>query len=73
MEQSEKLSETILLNIFQLKPEYINSYGNARFHYWLKAVIDTTRFADVGSHGDSDAAWYGASGMRGVRPRFLIG
>lgn len=57
--------------LFQLKPEFINSYGNARFHYWLKAVSDATRFAYVDSNGNSGN--WSASGALGVRPRFLIG
>ena len=58
--------------IFQLKPEFINSYENVRFHYWLKSVSGATRFADVSSIGESSGGW-GASHALGVRPRFLIG
>ncbi len=58
--------------IFQLKPEYINSYGTARFHYWLKSVSDATRFAIIGGWGDSAYGWV-ATYASGVRPRFLIG
>ncbi len=56
--------------IFQLKPEFINSYGNQRFNYWLKAVADSTTFAYVGNRGHANAG--SASGSYGVRPRFLI-
>ena len=58
--------------IFQLKPEFINSYENARFHYWLKSVSGATQFAGVGGWGDSYGVW-SASYVHGVRPRFLIG
>ena len=58
--------------IFQLKPEFINSYDNVRFHYWLKAVSGATQFARIGGWGDSDDSW-SATGAYGVRPRFLIG
>ena len=58
--------------IFQLKPEFINSYENARFHYWLKSVSVAPFFAGVYSRGDSAVGW-GASRAYGVRPRFLIG
>ncbi len=56
--------------IFKLKPEFINSYGNKRFNYWLKAVANSTGFAHVGSNGNALTAI--ASDSRGVRPRFLI-
>ncbi len=56
--------------IFKLKPEFINSYGTTRFHYWLKAVALSTGFAGVGDGGVADA--YAASYSHGVRPRFLI-
>ena len=59
--------------IFQLKPEFINSYGNERFHYWLKSVAGTERFSDVFTRGHSDATGGSASAVFGVRPRFLIG
>ena len=57
--------------IFQLKPEFIYSYGTSRFHYWLKDVIGKPGFALVHDHGTS-VSW-GASSTFGVRPRFLIG
>ncbi len=56
--------------IFQLKPEFINSYGNQRFNYWLKAVADSTGFALVDNDGLANSGSASYSG--GVRPRFLI-
>ncbi len=55
--------------IFQLKPEFINSYGNKRFNYWLKAVANFANFASVNSDGYAPA---GHTNSIGVRPRFLI-
>ncbi len=58
--------------IFQLKPEFINSYGNTRFSFWLKDVTCSSSFLVVNNSGNF--ANYGrASGSFGVRPRFLIG
>ena len=57
--------------IFQLKPEFINSYENAKFHYWLKSVFGATQFAGVNGGGES--SFWGASSVAGLRPRFLIG
>ncbi len=56
--------------IFELKPEFINSYETSHFSYWLKAVSTLERFAYVGSYGDTYAGI--ASNLSGVRPRFLI-
>ncbi len=56
--------------IFKLKPEFINSYGTTRFHYWLKAIT-STRFASVDTDGNSGSN-YLATDRGGVRPRFLI-
>ena len=56
--------------IFKLKPEFINSYGDKRFNYWLKAVADSTDFAVVGVDGIATTSF--ASNSLGVRPRFLI-
>ncbi len=56
--------------IFQLKPEFINSYGSHRFNYWLKAVARSTAFARVSGYGY--AVTLAASNSSGVRPRFLI-
>ena len=56
--------------IFQLKPEFINSYGSQRFTYWLKAVATSATFARVSSYGGAHAS--NASDLYGIRPRFLI-
>ncbi len=56
--------------IFQLKPEFINSYGTTKFHYWLKAVATSTGFGNASDVGDVSAN--NASRSYGVRPRFLI-
>ena len=56
--------------IFQLKPEFINSYGGIRFSYWLKAVASSASFANVGTFGS--AGTYSSADLLGVRPRFLI-
>ena len=63
--------------IFQLKPEYINSYINpetnatVRFNYWLKNVTYKPSFAIVSSTGGSFSN--GAADSYGIRPRFLLG
>ena len=57
--------------IFQLKPEFINSYKNIRFNYWLKDVVSSLTFADPGLN--SHSSYTNASSSIGVRPRFLIG
>ncbi len=59
--------------IFQLKPEFINSYGNEKFGCWLKSVSGANRFVTVGSSSDSNWNGNGASYANAVRPRFLIG
>ncbi len=57
--------------IFKLKPEFINSYGNQRFEYWLKAVTSYSAFAIIYKYGDAnDSGAVNAS--LGIRPRFLI-
>ncbi len=56
--------------IFKLKPEFINSYNNKRFNYWLKAVSNSMAFADIA--GGSAFAHYASNTDIGVRPRFLI-
>ena len=58
--------------IFQLKPEFINSYGNARMNYWLKDITGANNFALVGGSGSSIGTWAPSSSYN-VRPRFLIG
>ncbi len=57
--------------IFQLKPGFRDSYGTYRFHYWLKDVAKMNNFAYSDAYGVSGV--YGANGLIGVRPRFLIG
>ncbi len=56
--------------IFQIKPEFINSYGTSRFGYWLKDIAYSADFSYASGHGISVP--YGASNSFGVRPRFLI-
>ncbi len=58
--------------IFQLKPEYVNSYKKSRFNYWVKSVSVAARFVYLGGWGDSSHGWP-ANPESGVRPRFLIG
>ena len=58
--------------IFQLKPEFINSYNSNRFAYWLKDVTSKTSFANVNSYSLSGTD-IGNRYSFGVRPRFLIG
>lgn len=58
--------------IFQLRPEFINSYEKARFHYWLKNVSSLQRFSHVDVYAISNGTW-SSQNLRGVRPRFLIG
>ncbi len=57
--------------IFQLKPEYINSYNNESFDYWLKNIASDIRFT-VSYQGYAGCDWNAFDGS-GVRPRFLIG
>ena len=56
------------LPLFALAPHLINP---GRFDWWLRAVVSSTRFADVGYNGG--ASCNGAGTTLGVRPRFLIG
>ncbi len=58
--------------IFHLKPEFINSDGKTRFHYWLKDVSGVTGFAGVYGYGGSADSWNAFNSI-GIRPRFLIG
>ena len=57
--------------LFQLKPEYINSYKTSRFAYWLKAVGGDSGFAYVNNRGEGYVTTVDKE--LGVRPRFLIG
>ncbi len=56
--------------IFQLKPEFKNSYGTIQFTYLLKDVITSSDFAIAWENGAPSGS--SASESRGVRPRFLI-
>ena len=56
------------LPLFALAPHLINP---GRFNWWLRAVVSSTYFAFVASHGH--AYFDNASYTDGVRPRFLIG
>ena len=56
------------LPLFALAPHLINP---GRFTWWLRAVVGSTYFADVGFHGIAGLSY--ASNPDGVRPRFLIG
>ncbi len=58
--------------IFQLKPEFINSYENTRFSYWLKSISSATSFVAIYGGGPSIGNWQ-ATMLHGIRPRFLIG
>ena len=60
-------SDNCQLPLFRLAPEYIT---NRSYWYWLRNVVDSSRFASVsdnGSSGNSDASSTG-----GVRPCFYI-
>lgn len=56
------------LPLFALAPHLINP---GRFHWWLRAVVSSARFAYVNTNGL--ASYDYASASFGVRPRFLIG
>ncbi len=58
--------------LFQLKPEFINSYNRETFSYYLKGIYHATGTIAVGTEG---AATFSAHSVQklGVRPRFLIG
>ena len=60
-------SDNCQLPLFRLAPEYIT---NRSYWYWLRNVVDSSRFAHVvsGGSGSSD----GASATGGVRPCFYI-
>lgn len=52
-------------------PLFKNSRArNGRVTYWLKDVAGSTHF--VASDYGGDSSYYSASGVRGVRPRFVI-
>ena len=55
------------LPLFTFSPNLISN----KQWYWLRDVISSATFANVGSHGH--ASYRGASDVGGVRPYFLIG
>ena len=55
------------LPLFVFRPDLISN----RQWYWLRDVISSVDFACV--HGNGNALYDAASGVRGVRPYFLIG
>ena len=60
-------SDNCQLPLFRLAPEYIT---NRSYWYWLRNVVDSSRFARVGSDGSSSDNDASATG--GVRPCFYI-
>ena len=56
-------SDNCQLPLFRLAPEYIT---NRSYWYWLRNVVDSSRFADVSYGGYSDRDDASATG--GVRP-----
>ena len=60
-------SDNCQLPLFRLAPEYIT---NRSYWYWLRNVVDSSRFARVGINGHS--ANTDASATGGVRPCFYI-
>ena len=61
-------SDNCQLPLFRLAPEYIT---NRSYWYWLRTVVDSSRFANVDYSGFNDCA--GTSATGGVRPCFYIG
>ena len=53
--------------LFRLAPEYIT---NRSYWYWLRDIVDASRFAGINNNGRS--ADYYASATGGVRPCFII-
>ena len=60
-------SDNCQLPLFRLAPEYIT---NRSYWYWLRNVVDSSRFAHV--DGDGYGSGSGASATGGVRPCFYI-
>ena len=60
-------SDNCQLPLFRLAPEYIT---NRSYWYWLRNVVDSSRFAMVNGNGNSIN--HGASATGGVRPCFYI-
>ena len=60
------------LSLFRLKPEAIVALNDAgqRYWYWLRDVVSSSGFADVGAGGVAGGG--NASYAGGVRPAFLI-
>lgn len=60
------------LSLFKHKPDLIVALNDAgsRYWYWLRDVVSSASFANVGSSGYAD--YNGASFSLGVRPAFLI-
>ena len=57
------------LALMKMYPRFINP---GRYWYWLRDVVSSARFADVGSYGNT--GYYNASDSGGVRPVFgLVG
>ena len=60
-------SDNCQLPLFRLAPEFIT---NRSYWYWLRNIVDSSRFADV--HGNGNSFNTDASGAGGVRPCFYI-
>ena len=60
-------SDNCQLPLFRLAPEYIT---NRSYWYWLRNVVDSSRFAVVTNNGSSNFTVASATG--GVRPCFYI-
>jgi len=60
------------LSIFRLRRDLIiaKNTSNARVAYWLRDVVDGTRFAAVNNRGSTN--YNGAKTTNGVRPAFLV-
>ena len=50
---------------------FIHPVTFGRVYFWLRAVVSTTNFADVGGYGGADTV--NASASNGVRPLIIIG
>ena len=60
------------LSLFRLRHDSIVARNDAgdRYWYWLRDVVSSAYFANVGNGGHSSCS--GASNVGGVRPAFLI-
>lgn len=64
----EARSNPVQVPLFKHDADALMAYGN---HYWLRAVVYSTYFADVnGANGSANN--HGAADSRGVRPYFLL-